>query len=472
MYLGLDLGTSGLKALLVREDGSVAGEATAPLTVERPRPGWSEQDPASWRDACAAACRELGDLSGVRAVGLSGQMHGATLVGGDDRALRPCMLWNDTRAHAEAAAMDDAQARAITGNVVFPGFTAPKVEWVRRHEPEVFAATRLVLLPKDHLRLWLTGEAWTDMSDASGTAWLDVGARDWSDAMLARSGLSRDHMPAVTEGSRVAGRIAAEAAAATGLPEGVPVAGGGGDNAASAVGVGAVAPGRGFVSLGTSGVLFVSSASYDPAPETAVHSFAHAVPGTWHQMGVILAATDAMEWAARLTGRPAAALASGAMRPPGRALFLPYLGGERTPHNDAGVRGLLAGIAHATDAEAVGRAVMEGVAFAVRDCLDALTAAGTPVDGLMAVGGGARSDAWLEVVATALGRPLEVPDGASHGGALGAARLAMMADGAGPEVAAPPPAARVVEPAAGMADAYAEGLARYRRAYAAARDLA
>ena len=472
MYLGLDLGTSGLKALLVREDGSVAGEATAPLTVERPRPGWSEQDPASWRDACAAACRELDDLGAVRAVGLSGQMHGATLVGGDDRALRPCMLWNDTRAHAEAAAMDDAQARAITGNVVFPGFTAPKVEWVRRHEPEVFAATRLVLLPKDHLRLWLTGEAWTDMSDASGTAWLDVGARDWSDAMLARSGLSRDHMPAVTEGSRVAGRIAAAAAAATGLPEGVPVAGGGGDNAASAVGVGAVAPGRGFVSLGTSGVLFVSSASYDPAPETAVHSFAHAVPGTWHQMGVILAATDAMEWAARLTGRPAAALASGAMRPPGRALFLPYLGGERTPHNDAGVRGLLAGIAHATDAEAVGRAVMEGVAFAVRDCLDALTAAGTPVDGLMAVGGGARSDAWLEVVATALGRPLEVPDGASHGGALGAARLAMMADGAGPEVAAPPPAARVVEPAAGMADAYAEGLARYRRAYAAARDLA
>ena len=368
--------------------------------------------------------------------------------------------------------MDDAEARRITGNVVFPGFTAPKVEWVRRHEPEVFAATRLVLLPKDHLRLWLTGEAWTDMSDASGTAWLDVGARDWSDAMLARSGLGRDHMPAVTEGSRVAGRVTAAAAAATGLPEGVPVAGGGGDNAASAVGVGAVEPGRGFVSLGTSGVLFVSSASYDPAPATAVHSFAHAVPGTWHQMAVILAAADAMEWAARLTGRPAAELASGALRPPGRALFLPYLGGERTPHNDAGVRGLLAGIEHATDAAALGRAVMEGVAFAFRDGLDALTAAGTPVEGLMAVGGGARSDAWLEVVATALDRPLEVAAGASHGGALGAARLAMMADGAGPEVAAPPPVARVVEPARGMADAFAEGQARYRRAYAAARDLA
>ena len=471
MHLGIDLGTSSVKALLVEGDRAVA-EAAAPLTVERPRDGWAEQDCESWVDATRAAVAALGaDLSALRGIAIAGHMHGACLVGADGTALRPCLLWNDTRAHAEAADWDDAEARAITGNIVFPGFTAPKVEWVRRHEPEVFAATRLVLLPKDYLRLRLTGEAWSEMSDASGTAWLDVGARDWSDALLARSGLTRDHMPRLAEGSAPTARVSAEGARRTGLPAGVAVAGGAGDNAAAAVGTGAVAPGRGFVSLGTSGVLFASSASYDPDPETAVHTFCHAVPGTWHQMGVILAATDALEWAARLTGRDAAALAAAPPGPPGRALFLPYLGGERTPHADAGLRGALLGIEHATDAAALGRAVMEGVAFALRDCLDALEATGTTVGPLLAVGGGARSEAWLRIVANALGRPLEVPAGAAHGAALGAARLARMADGAGPEIAAPPPVERVVEPDAALAEAYAAGLARFRTAHAATRGV-
>jgi xylulokinase len=471
MYLGLDLGTSGLKALLIREDQSVAAEATAPLDVTRPRPGWVEQDPDSWIAAAREALAALGDLSAVRAVGLSGQMHGATLLDGDGRPLRPCMLWNDTRAHEEAAALDDAEAREITGNVVFPGFTAPKLEWVRRHEPEVFERCERVLLPKDHLRLWLTGEAWTDMSDASGTAWLDVGARDWSDAMLARTGLGREHMPAVTEGSRVAGRISAACAGETGLPEGIPVAGGGGDNAASAVGTGCVAPGHGFVSLGTSGVLFVTAPGYAPAPETAVHTFAHALPGTWHQMGVILAAADSLEWAARVTGRPATELASGELAAPGRPLFLPYLGGERTPHNDAAARGALLGLEHATDAGALGRAVLAGVAFAVADCADALRATGTGFERLWAVGGGARSRLWLRMIATLLGVPLQVPAGEGHGAALGAARLAMMADGAGPEAAEPPGAAEAVEPEAALADAFAEGHERYRAAYRATREF-
>ena len=439
MYLGLDLGTSSLKGLLIDAHQRVLREASAPLTVERPHPGWSEQDPASWIQAARAVCAELGDLSNVRAVGLSGQMHGATVARADGSATRPCILWNDTRAAVEAEAMDDEEARRITGNIVFPGFTAPKIDWLRAHEPQALDGLAHVLLPKDHLRLWLTGEAWTDRSDASGTAWLDVGARDWSDAMLARTGLSRDAMPRLADGSEVAGRICARAAGETGLREGTPVAGGAGDNAAAAVGTGAVAPGRGFVSLGTSGVLFVSCDAYRPAPATAVHTFCHAVPDTWHQMAVILAATDSLEWAARLTGRRTADLARGEMAPPGRALFLPYLGGERTPHNDASIRGAALGLSHATDAAALGRAAMEGVAFALRDGLDAVRAAGTTVESLLAVGGGAQSDLWLRIVATAVEMPLEVPSGGAFGAALGAARLAMMADGAGTGVAAPPP---------------------------------
>ena len=466
MHLGLDLGTSGLKAVLL-EDGAVLREATAPLRVERPHDGWSEQDPATWISACREALGKLGDLSGVRAVGLSGQMHGATLVGEGGAYLRPCMLWNDTRAHAEAAEMDDAEARAVTGNIVFPGFTAPKVEWVRRHEPETFARIEKVLLPKDALRLWLTGEAVSDMSDASGTAWLDVGARDWSDAMLARSGLSRDHMPALAEGSAVAGRIRGAVARDTGLPEGIPVAGGGGDNAASAVGVGVVTPGTAFVSLGTSGVLFAATEGYAPAPETAVHTFCHALPETWHQMGVILAATDALEWWSRVLGRPAAELAGavGEIRAPGRTQFLPYLGGERTPHNDAAIRGAFAGLGHADGPEALTRAVMDGVAFAVADCADALGATGTRIERLVGVGGGTRSRAWCAAVATLLGVPVERPVAGDFGGAFGAARLARLADGGDAADLTVPPIADVIEPIESLREAYAAGHARHRDLY-------
>ena len=467
MHLGLDLGTSGLKALLIDDAQAVMGEATAPLTVQRPHDGWSEQDPASWIAACRTVLGKLGDLSAVRSVGLSGHMHGATLVGEDGTALRPCLLWNDTRAHQEAAEMDDAEAQRVTGNIVFPGFTAPKVEWVRRHEPETFARIRLVLLPKDFLRLWLTGEAWSDMSDASGTAWLDVGARDWSDAMLARSGLSRDHMPRLAEGSAPAGRITAATARKTGLPEGIPVAGGGGDNAASAVGVGVIRPGTAFASLGTSGVLFAASDGYAPAPETAVHSFCHALPGAWHQMGVILAATDALEWLARLTGRSAADLTGGlgALRAPARTAFLPYLGGERTPHNDAQVRGAFAGLGHADGPEELARAVIEGVAFAFADCASALEATGTRIERLIGVGGGTRSDYFCAAIATALGVPMELPVAGDFGGAFGAARLAMMADGADASIATVPPIARRIEPDPALREAFAAGHARHRILY-------
>lgn len=300
MFLGLDLGTSGLKALLVDDAENIIAESVAPLQVSRPHDGWVEQDPRDWFTACADAIAGLGvDLAAVQGIGLSGHMHGATLLDAAGTPLRPCMLWNDTRAAAQAAAMDaDPLWRAVTGNIVFPGFTAPKVEWVRENEPDIFARIDKVLLPKDALRFWLTGDAVSEMSDAAGTSWLDTGARDWSDALLERSGLTRAQMPSLVEGSQVSGHLSGSIAAQLGLPAGIPVAGGGGDNAASAIGMGVVKPGQAFVSLGTSGVLFAATPGYAAAPESALHSFCHALPDLWHQMGVILSATDSLNWLA------------------------------------------------------------------------------------------------------------------------------------------------------------------------------
>lgn len=470
MFLGLDLGTSGLKAVLVAgaegwvsptlPEGALLAEATAPLTVQRPHDGWSEQDPAAWIAAAEAALDALAaqhPLAGVRAIGLSGQMHGATLLDAAGTALRPCILWNDTRAWAEAAALDaDPRFRATTGNIVFPGFTAPKLAWVAAHEPALFARTAHVLLPKDTLRLWLTGEYAAEMSDASGTSWLDVAARDWSDDLLAATGLSRAQMPRLVEGSAPSGALRPALAARWGIPPGIPVAGGAGDNAAAAIGVGVVRAGQAFVSLGTSGVLFAAADGFHPDPGTAVHTFCHALPGRWHQMGVVLAASDALTWLGRLTGQDPAALTRGLgpLQPPGRTRFLPYLGGERTPLNDAAIRGAFTGLEHATDADAATRAVLLGVAFALRDCRDALAATGTRIARLTALGGGSRSDHWLAMLATVLGTPIDLPAAGEFGAAFGAARLAMMATGAPAGIATPPAFARSFDPDPGLADAF------------------
>lgn len=477
MFVGLDLGTSGLKGILIDEEQRVRAEATAPLTVSRPYEGWSEQAPSHWIGAAEAVFSSLAahGLRGVRGIGLSGQMHGATLLDSADDVLRPCILWNDTRAHAQAAAMDaDPKFRATTGNIVFPGFTAPKLAWVRANEPEVFRRVAKVLLPKDYLRFWLTGEYVAEMSDAAGTSWLDTGARDWSDDLLAATGLSRDHMPRLVEGSAVSGTLRPALAERFGLPKGVVVAGGGGDNAASGIGVGVVRAGQAFVSLGTSGVLFAANDGYQPAPATAVHTFCHALPGTWHQMGVILSATDSLNWFARLTGAEASDLTKGlgGLVAPGKTRFLPYLGGERTPLNDAAIRGAFIGLEHLTDRAAATRAVLEGVTFAIRDCRDALAATGTRIDHLLAVGGGSRSGYWLSAVATALGIPVSVPVDGDFGGAFGAARLGFMAaTGAGAEIATTPAIAHVVDPVAGLMQDFDDGHARYRAAAQAIRGL-
>ena len=288
MYLGIDLGTSGVKALLMDDSQRVIGSETAPLTVSRPHSGWSEQAPADWVAATERALDALHATHGlgrVRGIGLSGQMHGAVCIDAGGAVLRPAILWNDTRSHAEAAQLDaDPQFRAISGNIVFPGFTAPKLVWMARHEAGLFARVACVLLPKDYLRLWLTGERVAEMSDAAGTSWMDVGARDWSDALLTASGMRRDQMPALVEGSAPSGMLRRRLAERWGMGGDVVVAGGAGDNAATAIGAGTIGAGQGFVSLGTSGVLFAASERYLPAPETAIHAFCHALPGRWHQM--------------------------------------------------------------------------------------------------------------------------------------------------------------------------------------------
>ena len=477
MFIGLDLGTSGLKGVLIGQDQKVLAEATAPLSVSRPHEGWSEQAPSDWISAAEAVLDQLAQkgLGQVQGIGLSGHMHGATLLDAADEVLRPCILWNDTRSHAEAAELDaDPRFRKLTGNIVFPGFTAPKLVWVRKHEPAIWDRVAKVLLPKDYLRLWLTGEHVGEMSDAAGTSWLDTGKRDWSDQLLAETGLSRAQMPKLVEGSQVSGRLREELASRWGLPKGVVVAGGGGDNAASGVGVGVVRAGEAFVSLGTSGVLFAANDGYQPDPATAVHTFCHALPDTWHQMGVILAATDALNWYARLVGTDAAQLTGelGALQAPGKTLFLPYLGGERTPLNSATVRGAFTGLEHATDRQAATRAVLEGVAYAIRDSRDALAATGTKLEHLLAVGGGSRSDYWLKLIATALDCPVQLPVAGDFGGAFGAARLALMAaTGTGAEIATLPPIARSIDPDPSLKDAFDAGHARFRAAQSAIKDL-
>ncbi|RCW22055.1 xylulokinase [Ciceribacter lividus] len=482
MYLGLDLGTSGVKAMLIDGEQRVIGSANGALDVSRPHPGWSEQDPADWiratREAVAGLkAKHPNELSAVKGIGLSGHMHGATLIDAADRVLRPCILWNDTRSHAEAAALDaDPRFRAITGNIVFPGFTAPKLAWVAKNEPEVFAKVAKVLLPKDYLRLWLTGEYLSDMSDSAGTSWLDTGARRWSTELLSATGLSESQMPGLVEGIEEAGRLRAELAGEWGMAAGVVVAGGAGDNAASACGMGTVAEGQAFVSLGTSGVLFAANGSYLPKPESAVHAFCHALPATWHQMGVILSATDALNWHSGVTGKSAGELTAelgDTLKAPGSVTFLPYLSGERTPHNDAKIRGAFIGLGHESARAVLTQAVLEGVTFAIRDNLEALKSAGTTIARVTAIGGGSRSRYWLASIATALGIPVDVPADGDFGAAFGAARLGLIAatGAASLSVCTAPKTAETIEPVTALRGAYEEAYGRYRALYPAIRAI-
>ena len=442
MYLGIDLGTSELKLVLLDRQHRLVASVGERLTVQRPAPLHSEQSPADWWDAMTRAMARLqagqaAALAQVRAIGLSGQMHGAVLMDAAGEVLRPAILWNDGRSGAECAELEAACPRlhAIAGNLAMPGFTAPKLLWVRRHEPEVFAKTATVLLPKDWLRFMLTGERVGERSDAAGTLWLDVAERRWSAEVLAACGLTEAQMPRLVEGSEASGTLRPELAARWGLPAGVIVAGGGGDNAASAVGIGAVRPGEGFVSLGTSGVIFLTSDRFRPNPASAMHAFCHALPGTWHQMSVMLSAANGLSWVTRLVGAASegALLEQVACLSPEQRerapLFLPYLNGERTPHNNPHAQGSFFGLTNEHDAAALGWSVIEGVTFGLLDGWHALGVQPGEVAGLTLVGGGARSGLWAQLLADAIGVPMVTRHGGEAGGALGAARLAWLADG-------------------------------------------
>ncbi|MGF1687825.1 xylulokinase [Photobacterium japonica] len=441
MYLGIDLGTSEIKALVIDEQGHTVTSHSVPLTIQRPHPHWSEQAPEAWWDATNTLINTLRAQCGehwstIKSIGLSGQMHGAVLLGDNDHVLRPAILWNDTRSHAECHVLEQMAPMlpAITGNLAMPGFTAPKLLWVKEHEPAIFAQTSTVLLPKDYLRFKMTGQKISDMSDSAGTLWLDVERRDWSDDVLDKCGLNRSHMPTLVEGSDASATLSADIAAAWGLNTSVIVAGGGGDNAVSAIGVGAIHPGDAFISLGTSGVLFVVNECYQPAPESAVHTFCHALPNRWHQMSVMLSAASCLQWYCRIIGVSEADLLTEIeqLTPEQKAsapLFLPYLSGERTPHNDPNATGAFHGLTHHANRAILGYAVIEGVGFGIADGLHALKASGTEITQCSLVGGGARSAFWAQLLADILQVHIVTHKGGETGGALGAARLACLATG-------------------------------------------
>ena len=473
--IGVDVGTTGVKAIAISPDGEVIAKAEQAYPLSTPRPGWSEQDPEDWWRAAQAALQALAaaGIADVRGIGLSGQMHGLVCLDERDRVLRPAMLWNDQRTGAECA---EIEARIglerlieLTGNRALTGFTAPKILWLRRHEPDVYSRISRILLPKDYIRLRLTGEHAIDVSDASGTLLFDVANRRWSEEVTEALEIPRSWLPRALESPEISGRTA----------HGVPVAAGAGDQAAAALGVGADRPGPLSLVLGTSGVVFAALPSYAAEPQARVHVFCHAVPGTWHAMGVMLSAAGSLQWFrdTLAAGVPFDDLdAQAEQRAPGSdgLIFLPYLAGERTPHADPDARGAFIGLSLRHDRASMVRAVMEGVAYGLRDSLELLKALGVrAVDG-RASGGGARSRLWLSILASTLGLPVAITS-VEEGSAFGAALLGGVAGGVFGDVHEAVEACvrvrELVEPQPAWQEAYADGYQRFRALYPALRGL-
>ncbi len=472
LLAGIDVGTTGVKAIAITPEGDVVARAERSYPLSTPRPGWSEQNPEDWWDGSEAALAELGgEMAGI---GLSGQMHGLVPLDAEDRVIRPAILWNDQRTAAECAEIEEriglVRLLELTGNRALPGFTAPKLLWLRRHEPEAYAQVQRVLLPKDYVRLRLTGRHASDATDASGTLLLDVAARRWSDDVLEALELPREWLPDVLESPDVSGTTA----------EGIPVAAGAGDQAAAALGAGVVdAGGPASVVLGTSGVVFAALSAFRSDPDARVHVFCHAVPDRWHAMGVMLSAAGSLQWF-RDRLAPGASfdelVSEAAAWPPGAAglLFAPYLAGERTPHADPDARGAFVGLELRHDRGALCRAVLEGVAYGLRDSFELLRELGVPLTVARASGGGARARLWLEIVASVLGVPLELSV-VEEGSAFGAALLGGVAAGVFADVHDAVTrcvhVSDTVEPNAAWTEAYEEGYARYRLLYPAIKEV-
>jgi xylulokinase len=468
--VGLDVGTSGVKAIAVSPDGEVLARAEAGYALSVPRPGWAEQDPEDWWRATEQALAAL-DVRDVQAIGLSGQMHGLVALDAADRVLRPAILWNDQRTAAECREIEERVGTErlveLTGNRALTGYTAPKLLWLRRHEPAVFARIAHVLLPKDYVRLRLCGERAMDVADASGTLLLDVGRRAWSDPVLEALELDRAWLPRLTESTALTGRT----------PDGVPVAAGAGDQPAGAIGVGIDRPGPLSVVLGTSGVVFAALERFAADPEARVQAFCHAVPGAWCAFGVMLSAAGSLQWY-RDTLAPgedfATLVAEAEEWGPGAdgLRFLPYLAGERMPHADPDARGAFTGLSLHHRRGALTRAVLEGVAFGLRDGLELLGELGVRVDVGRVSGGGARSELWLRIIASALGIPLErcaVEEGAAYGAALLGGVAAGTFSDAHEAVAACVRVRSTVEPDPSWMAAYEDAHAEFQALYPALR---
>lgn len=484
MYLGIDLGTSSVKCVLLDEEQNVIGQSSESLTVSQPKPLWSEQNPDEWWQATCRAVHTLKNqhqkvFSQLKAIGLSGQQHGATLLDAKHQILRPAMLWNDGRAFLECDILADRVPTytKIIGSRLMSGFTAPKVEWVARNEPDIFKQIAKILLPKDYLRFKMTDEFASDLSDASGTAWLDIAKRDWSDEMLTASNLTRSHMPNLFDGSEITGTVSAKIAAEWGISQDTAVVGGGGDNPAGAISMNVIESGSAFLSIGTSGVYFVSSDEYQSNPQDGVHTFCHCLPKRWHHMSVHLSAASCLTWLANILNEQDVAKLSREAETQSQLnpsiLFLPYLSGERTPHIDPHAQAVLFGMTNATSKADLVRAVMEGVGFAFADGQDAILRAGVEIDEVSVVGGGAQSYFWGNILASILNKPLIYRSNRDVGAALGAARLAWLAknpcDPAKAFVAQP--IERIIEPDMQYRNYYQEKHAKFKKLYQNVKEL-
>lgn len=476
MYLGIDIGTSSVKAVLIDDSGTLIEESNANLVVSRPHPLWSEQNPAHW---WAATCDAVIGLNpkmrkNVRAIGLAGQMHGATLLDASGAVLRPAILWNDGRSHLECRKLQITEPDFVErgGNLVMPGFTAPKLAWIGDHEPEIFGKIDKVLLPKDYIRYCMSGDFASDMSDSAGTLWMDVKNRGWHAPLLDACRLNENHMPTLFEGTEQTGILRQLVADDWGM-DNVPIIAGGGDNAAGAIGAGVVNDGDALMSLGTSGVIFAASHEYRANPSLAAHAFCHALPDRWHLMSVMLSAASCLDWAMKVTGlanvQSLIKTAQSESNIGCSTSFLPYLSGERTPHNNPHASGVLYGMTHDSGAGEIAQSVLEGVAFGMADGFNALIAAGSTIDQISVIGGGSRSNYWGQILASALDRPLIYRDGAATGPAFGAARLARYAivGGSFDDAFAPPAIIETIEADPLIIEKLAPKYAQYSRLYSA-----
>ncbi len=485
ILVGLDVGTTGTRGLAVDESGEVVAEASSEYPLHTPRPGWAEQDPEDWWQATREVLRSIssqvdGEVVGL---GLTGQMHGAVFLDAGDEVIRPALLWNDQRTEKQCEKITDSVGERrlieLSGNPAVTGFQAPKVLWLRDEEPENYEKVSHVLLPKDYVRLRLTGEYATDASDASGTLFLDVERRRWSGEILDALEVPEEWMPRVHEGPESTGNLRREAAEELGLKSGTPVAAGGGDNAAAAVGVGVVEEGFVSSSVGTSGVLFAHAEEFTPDPSGRLHAFCHAVPGKFHLMGVTLSAGGSLSWwHDTLDGRfnydELSRLASEA--PPGAEglLFLPYLSGERTPHLDPAARGTFFGLTTRHDKRHLTRALMEGVVFSLRDSLEIMRELNLPIGQVRIIGGGARGELWRRLQADVYGMPVHRTT-TDEGPAYGAALLAGVASNVYKDVEEATARVRlreeVVEPEEDNVRLYDEYFETYRSLYPATSDV-